>query len=1137
MKKIMDGNEACASVAYLFSEVCGIYPITPASPMSTLCDKWSESGKKNLFDSTVKVVEMQSEAGAAGFVHGSLQGGCLTTTFTSSQGLLLMLPNMYKIAGELLPCVIHVAARSLSTHALSIFGDHQDVYAARTTGFALLSSSSVEDAYYLSLVAHLSTLKSSVPFLHFFDGFRTSHEINVVDTLEESEIKRLVDFNDIDNFKTRALNIGKMITRGTSQTEDIYFQMTEARNNYYNALADIVAEKMEEVNKLSGKCYKPFTYYGSEKATRVIVAMGSVNSTIKQVVKDLNLNGEEVGVINVHLYRPFSVKHFLEVLPETVEDIAVLDRTKEAGSLGEPLYLDIKSALFKEDINVIGGRYGLSSKDTTPADIKAVFDNLNKHKKVDGFTLGIVDDVTNLSLKRPKYYLKNNYKEIKAVGFGSDGMVSGCKNVLKVIGQKEENYVQGYFEYDSKKSGGVTISHLRVSEEKIDAPYYVTNPALIVVNKESYLSDFDLLDGIKKHGILVLNSNKLDSEIDRLLPNKVKEIIKNKEIKFFITKADKLAHKYHLDGRINTIMASYILKMLGSTKEDFAYFKEIIRQTYFDKGDKIIENNIAVVDEAMSYIRLFDQSMFTFTEETESTCTSCVDCMLKRRGNELKVSDFIDNADGTFCGGTSKSNKRKITSLVAKWKKDKCIECNMCALVCPHAVIRPVSLSEEELSYYGITEHEVLDSFGEVDKNYYLAVSETNCTGCGLCEEVCPGKNGEKAITFDFHNKRLNKISEKLFEEKKNDTDFNKYTIKGCGFKEPGFEFPGACAGCGETAYLKILTQLYKDEIVIANATGCSSIYGASLPSTPYKIPWINSLFEDNAELGLGLHTSYMKQRERIKELMYKYKDEVDKEIKDIFKTWILNMNDFEITKDIHSKLELRKADLPKKIEKLLDYIPSREVWIVGGDGWAYDIGYGGLDHVLHSNENINVLILDSEVYSNTGGQSSKASKEGSSHEFATSGKKQNKKDLFKILMTIPNVYIASVSLKANMMQTLKAFKEAHSHNGPSVIIAYSPCIEHQIAGGLKNSLEEEKLLVDAGYNILMRYNPESDKLFIDSKEPDFDLYDNVFKNELRYKKLEKLNEDEYKKLFSENIDFAKKRYNYFKELANKKEK
>lgn len=1136
MKKyeIMDGNEACAHIAYFFSELCGVYPITPASPMATLCEKWSHEDKKNIFNDTTKVIEMQSEAGAAGFIHGSLQAGSLSTTFTASQGLLLMLPNMYKIAGELLPCVIHVAARSLSTHALSIFGDHQDIYAARSTGFALLASSSVQDAYYLSLVAHLSTLKGSVPFLHFFDGFRTSHELNKIEVLDDEVIKSLVNFKDIEKFKERSLNIGKNITRGTSQTEDIYFQMTEARNSYYDNLPDVVSYYMNKINSITESDYKPFNYYGSKNASRIIVAMGSVTETIKSVVEDLNKNGEEVGVINVRLFRPFSLKHFKEVLPESVTKIAVLDRTKEAGALGEPLYLDVKSALANEDIKVYGGRYGLSSKDTTPEQIKAVFDNLNKHKTLNNFTIGIDDDVTNLSLKTSKYKLKKKYKEIKVFGFGSDGMVSGCKNIMKVIGGKENNFVQGYFLYDSKKSGGVTISHLRIADERIEAPYYVTEPSLVVVTKESYLDKFDCLEGIKKNGILILNSNKVDSEIDRILPNKVKETLKDKNIKFFITKADKLADKYHLHGRINVVIGSYLLKMLGGTTNDFDSYKDLIRKTYFDKGEDVINNNISLIDEAMSYIRVFDKSLFTFKEEKEEQCSNFTDCMLKRRGNLMPVSDFVKNADGTFEGGTSKSDKRKISSMVPKWNKENCIECNQCVLACPHAVIRSFSLEEDELHEYGISENEVLPSIGEKGKYFYISVNEENCTACELCKHVCPGKNGNKAISLDVPNNRLNAVSEKLFDNKINDVPFNKYTVKGAGFKKPGFEFPGACAGCGETGYLRLLTSLYKDEIVIANATGCSSIYGASLPSTPYSIPWINSLFEDNAEFGLGIYMSYKNIRERIKNLMFKTRDEVPKEVKDIFKKWILNMDDYDITREVYKELKDYNVELCDELKESLDYVLSRKVWIVGGDGWAYDIGYGGLDHVLHSGEDVKILILDSEVYSNTGGQSSKATKEGAIAEFSSIGKLQNKKDLFRIVMGIPNVYVASVSLKANMNQTLKAFKEANEHKGPSVIIAYSPCIAHGLKGGLSNSLEEEKALVKAGYNILMRYNPTVDKLIIDSPEPEFDCYEEIFKKELRYSNLKVVNNDEYEKLYKEHVDFAKKRYNYYKEVEKK---
>ncbi len=1123
MKKysVMDGNEACATAAYYFTEVAGIYPITPASPMATLCDKFSSEGKKNLFGDIANVIEMQSEAGASGVFHGSLQGGSLSTTFTASQGLLLMLPTMYKVAGEMLPGVIHVAARSLSTHALSIFGDHQDIYAVRSSGFSYIASSNVQDAYYLALITHLSALKSSIPFLHFFDGFRTSHELNKIEILEDEDINKLINKEDIKKFKKRSLNISKNTTRGTSQTEDIYFQMTEARNKYYDEIPNIVKKEMDKLNILMDTNYKPFNYYGSPKAKKIIIAMGSVCETIKEYVKQSN---EEIGFIEVHLYRPFSVKYLLDVLPKTVRKIAVIDRTKEPGSEGEPLYLDVKSALSEKNIEVIGGRYGLSSKNTTPALIKSVFDNLDKQIPINRFTVGIIDDVTNLSLKETKYKLNKKYKEIKVYAFGSDGMVSGCKNLLKVIAK--DNFIQGYFEYDSKKSSGVTISHLRIDNEQIKAPYYTTEPSLVVVTKEDYLNFYDVLEGIKPNGIFVLNSDKTDIELNNIIPNKIKEEIQNKNIKFFVTSADALAKKHGLKGKISSIITTYMLKMLGCSIDNLEEYKKILTKTYSDKGQNVIDANINLVDEATDYIREFNKSRFTFKEEIAPKDKTITDIMLKRRGDLLPVSNFIENADGTFEGGTSKSDKRKLSSLVPKWNKDNCIECNNCSIVCPHAVIRAHSIKNKDLSNYKLSDEFTIPSSGEVDKSFYISVSETNCTGCGLCMAACPGKNEKKALSMGTYDKQLDKISDLLNEKHINETDFNKYTIKGLGFKKPYFEFPGACAGCGETSYLKILTQLYKDELIISNATGCSSIYGASLPSTPYKIPWINSLFEDNAEVGLGLYSSYEKNKEKIKQIMYKTKDEVHKSVKDIYKKWITNMDDYDITREVYE--ELKEKSIPKELNELYEYIPSKKIWIVGGDGWAYDIGYGGLDHVLHTNSNVKVLVLDSEVYSNTGGQASKSTKASAIAEFTSNGKKTNKKDLFRMLMAIPNVYVASVSLKASPTQTLKAFKEANEHVGPSVIIAYSPCIAHGIKGGLSSSTEEEKLLVETGYNILMRYKP-NDGLYIDSKEPDFSKYEEVFKKELRYKNLEELNAKEYNELYNKNIDFAKKRFEYYK--------
>ena len=1131
MKKdyIIDGNEACARGSYLFSEVCGIYPITPASPMATLTDKWSSAGKTNLFNDTVRVVEMQSEAGAIAMMHGSLQAGSLTTTFTASQGLLLMLPTMYKISGEMLPCVIHVAARSLATHALSIFGDHQDIYAARPTGFCMLASSNVEDAYYMSLVSHMSSLEGSLPFLHFFDGFRTSHELNKVSILEDEEVLKLINYDKVYEFKNRALNIGKEITRGTSQTADVYFQNTEVRNKYYNKMPSIVEQTMKKINKVAGTNYKPFNYYGDKNATHVIVSMGSVCDTVKTVVDKLNKENKHVGLIEVHLYRPFSAEYFLKELPNTTKTIAVLDRTKEPGSTGEPLYLDVLEVLKEKNIKVVGGRYGLSSKDVPLKDINAVFENIFSSNPKNSFTIGIVDDVTNLSLEPKDIKIETDYKEIKVWGFGSDGMVGASKNFMKVLG--ENNYVQGYFEYDSKKSGGVTISHLRVGNNKINAPYFLTNPELVVVSKDIYLNKYHCLKDIKENGILLIASNKNDKELNELVNNQNKEEIINKNIKVYIANLDELNEKYNLRGKINNIICMYMLKITGYGKAEINSFKQLVEKTYKSKGQVVVDNNINAIDEALEYLEEINNNIFTLSD-LQNENTNFTNEVLYLRGNDLKVSDFDKYKDGTFEGGTAASDKRKISDLVPKWCSENCIECNQCAFVCPHACIRPFSLDDKDLPYAHLDKAETIPSMGEKDKHFYIAINESNCTGCGLCMKTCPGKQGEKALVEGHYDERKDRIAEHLFEKHENETSFNKYTVKGIGFRKPYFEFSGACAGCGESAYIKLLTELYGKNMVIANATGCSSIYGGSLPLTPYKIPWMNSLFEDNAEFGFGIHMSYKKMRERIKDLMYQYKDDVLPEVKATFKEWIDNMEDDDYTIAIKEKLE--KLPIPEEIRKLIDYIPSRKVWILGGDGWAYDIGYGGLDHVLHSNEDINILVLDTEVYSNTGGQKSKSTRTGGIAEFASSGKIETKKDLFKIAMAIPNVYVGSISMGANMMQTLKTFKEAYEHNGPSLIIAYSPCIAQGIMGGLSNQLEEQKILVDVGYNLLMRYNPEQDKLTVDSKEPDFTNYSAVFERELRYRNLENINEEEYEELYEANMNASKERYNYFKNLENK---
>lgn len=1126
-KKVLDGNEACALASYNFTEVSSIYPITPSSRMASLVDKWSSMGKRNILGEKVSVVEMQSEAGASAFMHGSLQGGRLTTTYTASQGLLLMIPSMYKIAGESLPGVIHVAARSLSTHALSIFGDHQDIYAVRPTGFCMLSSSSVEDAYYLSLVSHLSSLMSSLPFLHFFDGFRTSHEINTIDILEEDEIKSLIDIKYINDFRNKALNIGKSITRGTSETEDVYFQNTEARNTLYLNVPSIVEEYMNKINKLTGKDYKPFNYYGSKNAKYVIIAMGSVCSTIKLVIDELNKEEDIYGLINVHLYRPFSIEHFLKALPKTVQRITALDRTKEAGTICEPLYLDICAALKGEGIEIVGGRFGLSSKDTTPSMIYSVFENMKKHSMKDHFTLGIIDDVTNTNLPIKEFNITNNYKEIKVFGFGSDGMVSASKNILKVMSEKY--YVQGYFEYDSKKSGGVTISHLRLSENKIDAPFYLEHPSLVVVTKDEYLSKYEILTGIKKNGILLINSNKTDEELNKIMKNSAKETIKNMNIRVLVSNAEDLSEKYNLKGKINNIVSIYMLKMLGINGEGIVKFKENIKEIYKAKEEKIVENNIKALDEALDYLRDLDVDKLENLKENIYK-NNIYNEMLFRRGNLLKVSDFLGYKDGTFEGGVSSSDKRKISTKVPSWCKENCIECNLCAFICPHAVIKPFNITDEELEKSPIRVDDTIPS--ENNKHFYLGINTDNCTGCTLCTKVCPGKNGEKALTMTNIKTNTDEVCDYLKENIKNETSLPRNTVKGLGFLKNNFEFPGACAGCGETVYLKILTSLYGDEIVISNATGCSSIYGASLPCTPYKVPWISSLFEDNAEFGLGLHYSYLTARERIKEIMVSTKDDVSKNVKDIYKKWIDNMDDYTITNEV--KNELINSNIPEELKVLIDYIPSRKVWIVGGDGWAYDIGFGGLDHVLRSNENIKVLVLDTEVYSNTGGQTSKSTKLGAVAEFSSKGKLKPKKDLFNIAMNIPNCYVASISAGASPAGAIGAFKEASEHNGPSVIIAYSPCIAHGIIGGLSNSVEEQKLLVESGYNILMRYNPENKKLYIDSKEPNYSLYETVFAKEMRYKNLENINKENYEYLYKEHVKLAEERYNYYLEISKK---
>lgn len=1129
--KTIDGNEACSYTSYIFTEVAGIYPITPSSPMAEQIDEWSNSGMLNAFNDKVKVVQMQSEGGAAGFVHGSLQAGCLTTTYTASQGLLLMIPNMYKIAGEMLPGVMHVAARSLSTHALSIMGDHQDIYAARQTGFAMLASSSVQQAANLSAVAHLAAIKSSIPFMHFFDGFRTSHEILKVKVLEKEDLVGLIDQHALNNFRARGLNPLKPITRGTAQNDDIYFQATEVRNKFYDDIPNIVNEYMEKINKLTHQKYQPFNYYGDDAATKIIVAMGSVCGTIKETVDYLNNHGEKVGLIEVHLYRPFSTKFLLNVLPDTVNQIAVLDRTKEPGSVGEPLYLDIVSAINNSKTLIVGGRYGLSSKNTTPAHIKAVYDFLDNDPK-HNFTVGIDDDVTHLSLEVDENFKISSSDEFLIYGYGSDGMVSAAKSIIKLIGENTDHYVQGYFQYDSKKSGGVTISHLRFNKENIRSTYYVENPKLIVCTKDTYLDDFDLLSNIKSNGIFILNTNKSHDDILNALSDNQKKILIDRHIKFYIINAYALAEKVGLKNRISTIMESIIINLSGLIDYPRATtkMKAIAKDKFCMKGEEVINANYEAIDHALDSLQELVIPNQEYKVIKEELPKSVFLAMNKRLGNKIPTSAFLKHPGGSFPSGTSVLEKRGISDNVPAYLKDNCIQCNLCSLVCPHGVIRPFLLNQAE--YDAAPPVVQQDCIKPVEKNleqyyYTIGISALDCTGCGLCIKTCPGKKNEKALTFkdlaDEIKAKKQIAADYLFEHVSEKTEVNTTTVKGSQFKHPRFAFSGACAGCGETAYIKLLTQLLGDRMIIANATGCSSIYGASAPSTPYTVPWASSLFEDNAEYGYGILIANNVIRNRIADIMTNNMDNPNKEL---FTRWLANPEDYTITKEVYDHLD--DHTLPTELINLKDYLPSRSIWTIGGDGWAYDIGFGGIDHVLASNENVNILVLDSQVYSNTGGQASKSSPIGGIAAFASNGKKTNTKDLAKMAMAYPNVYVAQVNLGANPNQLLKAFNEASAYNGPSIIIAYTPCIAHGIKGGLENSIEVEKAATKCGYFPLFRYNPMEEKFYLDSKDVDFNLYDDFLNNETRFQMLKVINPDKAELLLKANKDNAMKRYAYY---------
>ena len=1135
--KIMDGNEACSYVSYKFTELAGIYPITPASPMAEYVDKWSNNGMENFFDDNVSVVQMQSEAGAIAMVHGALQNGTLATTYTASQGLLLMLPNMYKIAGELLPCVINVAARSIATHALSIFGDHQDIYAARATGFAIFATSNVQQIMDLTSVPYLSTMKSRIPFINFFDGFRTSHELQKIEVLDLNKVKPLIDKKKFKEFKEHALSINN-VTRGTNQNDDIYFQIAEARNKYYDELPDIVNSYMKKINSITGREYKPFNYYGDKNATKIIVAMGSVCETIKDTVDYLNNNDEKVGLIEVHLYRPFSEKYFLDVLPKTVKNIAVLDRSKEPGA-NCPLYLDVKDIIsnYNPKIHVIGGRYGLSSKNTTPYQIKAVYSYLNE-KTSKEFTIGIIDDLTNLSLEEEKFDLQNGNHEMQIYGYASDGMVSASKDIIKIIGNNTKAFVQGYFEYDSKKSGGLTRCHLRFGNNPIRATYYVENPRVVVCTKDDYLSKYTMVDNICQNGILILNTSKTEEELESIFTLHDKELIKSKNIRIYTIDASKIAYENGIGNKINMIMSVVIFKVANIIPFEFAFneIKKSVEVILTNKGKEIIDKNLNALDKVLDNIN--EIKMTPVKKVTENSKTrDLFDIIERKEGNSLTVKQLSKFVDGTFPGGMSKFETKNIAEKLPCYNKENCIMCNQCSLVCPHGVIRPFLLDEVEVKESPKGMAEVLkEPLGKnQDLKYTIGINLDNCTGCGLCSKICQGKKGERAITMEevdiVATKENKTIYKYLFEKVNEHTPFHVNTVMGSQFVKPKFEFSGACSGCGQTPYLKLLTQLFGNELVIANATGCSSIYGGNIPKTPYSVPWANSLFEDNAEFGYGLAVADRLKKEKIKKIIYENINKVPEIEKEIYASYYKKL-DYQSSCLLYEVVNKSKI---KELASMKNFIKTKSFWIIGGDGWAYDIGFGGLDHVLSTNENVNILVLDTEVYSNTGGQMSKSSRIGSVSKFASAGKKTQKKDLARIALSYPNVYVATISLGANMNQTLKAFVEAKNHNGPSIIIAYAPCIAQGIATGITDSINEEKFATESGYFPLFRYNPENNLFTLDSKA-DFNEYFKFILGEDRYRTLKKVNPSEYKDLLEANKEEAEKRYKYYQELSKIKE-
>ena len=1166
-----DGNQAAAHVAYMFSEVAAIYPITPSSTMAEYVDEWAAQGRKNLFGETVMVQEMQSEGGAVGALHGSLQAGALTNTFTASQGLLLMIPNMYKIAGEKLPTVFHVSARSLAGNSLSIFGDHMDVMACRQTGFAMLCEGSVQEVMDLAPVAHLATLKSRIPFLNFFDGFRTSHEIQKIELLEQEDIAPLVDWSYIQDFRDRALSPTHPVVRGTAENPEIFFTHKESENPFYNAVPDIVAEYMEKISAITGRKYAPFTYYGAEDADRVIVVMGSATEAIKEAIDYMMARGEKVGLVSVHLYRPFSVKYLAAVMPKTVKRIAVLDRTKEPGSNGEPLYLDVVEAFSStpelRELNptIVGGRFALAANDTTPALIMGVYENLALPTPKNHFTVGIVDDVTFLSLpKKEEIAVVDGMFEAKFYGLGADGTVGANKNSVKIIGENTEKYCQAYFSYDSKKSGGFTCSHLRFGDNPIRSTYLVNTPNFVACHVQAYLKMYDVTRGLQNGGTFLLNTVWEGEELAKNLPNKVKRCFAQKNISVYYINATKIAQEIGLGNRTNTILQSAFFRITGVIPVELAVeqMKKFIVKSYGKKGQDVVDKNNAAVDRGGEYQKLvIDPAWANLPDDVEvkrdepEFITKIVRTINAQEGDKLPVSAFKGLEDGTWPVGTSAYEKRGVSAFVPKWNMESCIQCNRCAFVCPHAAIRPIVMDEQEAAGLNADKIEMKAPAAMKGMHFRIQVSVLDCLGCGNCADICPGhpKTGKaltmvpleqergEAANWDYCVKNV-KSKQHLVDVKSNP--------KNSQFATPLFEFSGACSGCGETPYVKLLTQLFGEREIVANATGCSSIYTGSVPSTPYTTnekgegpTWANSLFEDFCEFGLGMKLAENKMRERLERLFTEVQAcaGCTDELKALTQKWIENKNNAEVTKEVAPAIieacEACGCDTCMQILDIKQYIVKRSQWIIGGDGASYDIGYGGLDHVIASGEDVNILVLDTEVYSNTGGQSSKATPLGAIAKFAASGKRIRKKDLGMIATTYGYVYVAQIAMGASYDQCLKAIREAEAYPGPSLVIAYAPCINHGIKRGMGKAQAEQAAAVECGYWHLWRYNPALEEegknpFTLDSKEPQWDKFQEFLQGEVRYAALAKQFPAEAGELFDAAQEMAKKRYASYQRMA-----